>query len=190
MDHLAESSRLAYRELLETDGFVEFIARQPRSMRSSVAGLDRPSRRTGQASLEDLRAIPWVFSWNQSRYYLPGWYGVGAGLEALKNQHPELFNELPELVGKSSFLRYVFYNAESSLASSDPEWMNAYAELVEDVDLRNLMLKKIINERSLAEQHFNTLFQGSLQERRPRFWKTLQAVRMHSACSTVSRFSC
>ena len=100
---------------------------------------------------------------------------MGAGLEALKNQHPELFNELPELVGKSSFLRYVFYNAESSLASSDPEWMNAYAELVEDVDLRNLMLKKIINERSLAEQHFNTLFQGSLQERRPRFWKTLQA---------------
>ena len=175
MDHLAESSRLAYRELLETDGFVEFY-RQATPIdaieRSRIGS--RPSRRTGQASLEDLRAIPGVFSWNQSRY-LPGWYGVGAGLETLKNQHPELFNELPELVGKSSFLRYVFYNAESSLASSDPEWMNAYAELVEDVDLRNLMLKKIINERSLAEQHFNTLFQGSLQERRPRFWKTLQA---------------
>ena len=176
MDHLAESSRLAYRELLETDGFVQFY-RQATPIdaieRSRIGS--RPSRRTGQASLEDLRAIPWVFSWNQSRYYLPGWYGVGAGLEALKNQQPELFNELPVLVAKSSFLRYVFYNAESSLASSDTEWMNAYAELVEDVDLRKLMLGKIINERSLAEQHFTTLFQGTLQERRPRFWKTLQA---------------
>ena len=176
MDHLAESSRLAYRELLETDGFVQFY-RQVTPIdaieRSRIGS--RPSRRTGQASLEDLRAIPWVFSWNQSRYYLPGWYGVGAGLEALKNQQPELFNELPVLVAKSSFLRYVFYNAESSLASSDTEWMHAYAELVEDVDLRKLMLGKIINERSLAEQHFTALFQGTLQERRPRFWKTLQA---------------
>ena len=176
MDHLAESSRLAYRELLETDGFVQFY-RQATPIdaieRSRIGS--RPSRRTGQASLEDLRAIPWVFSWNQSRYYLPGWYGVGAGLEALKNQQPELFNELPTLVAKSSFLRYVFYNAESSLASSDPEWMDAYADLVDDENLRKLMLEKIINERSLAEQHFNTLFQGTLQERRPRFWKTLQA---------------
>ena len=96
----------------------------------------RPSRRTGQSSLQDLRAIPWVFSWNQSRYYLPGWYGVGAGLEALKNQLPDLFAELPSLVKKSSFLRYVFYNAESSLASSDPQWMGAYADLVENTDLR------------------------------------------------------
>jgi phosphoenolpyruvate carboxylase len=135
----------------------------------------RPSRRTGQASLQDLRAIPWVFSWNQSRYYLPGWYGVGAGLEALKTDHPDLFDELPTLVSKSSFLRYVFYNAESSLASSDPSWMAAYAELVEDENLRSLMLNKILAERSLAEQHFTVMFQGTLQERRPRFWKTLQA---------------
>ena len=87
MECLAEYSRLAYRELLETDGFVEFY-RQATPIdaieRSRIGS--RPSRRTGQSSLQDLRAIPWVFSWNQSRYYLPGWYGVGAGLEALKNQ--------------------------------------------------------------------------------------------------------
>jgi phosphoenolpyruvate carboxylase len=176
MDCLAEYSRLAYRELLETDGFVEFY-RQATPIdaieRSRIGS--RPSRRTGQSSLQDLRAIPWVFSWNQSRYYLPGWYGVGAGLEALKNQLPDLFAELPSLVKKSSFLRYVFYNAESSLASSDPQWMGAYADLVENPDIRELMLGKIIGERSLAEEHFTSLFQGTLQNRRPRFWKTLQA---------------
>ncbi len=176
MDCLAEFSRLAYRELLETDGFVEFY-RQATPIdaieRSRIGS--RPSRRTGQASLQDLRAIPWVFSWNQSRYYLPGWYGVGAGLESLRNQRPELFEKLPGLVARNSFLRYVFYNAESSLASSDPEWMRAYAGLVENVNLRNLMLKKIFEERSLAEEHFTSMFQGTLQDRRPRFWKTLQA---------------
>ena len=176
MDSLAQSSRLAYRELLETDGFVQFY-RQATPIdaieRSRIGS--RPSRRTGQATLQDLRAIPWVFSWNQSRYYLPGWYGVGAGLESLQNEQPELFDKLPELVNQSSFLRYVFYNAESSLASSDPNWMAAYAELVEDENLRSLMLGKILAERSLAEKHFTRMFRGTLQERRPRFWKTLQA---------------
>jgi len=175
MDCLAQSSRLAYRELLETDGFVQFY-RQATPIdaieRSRIGS--RPSRRTGQATLEDLRAIPWVFSWNQSRFYLPGWYGVGAGLEALKTEHPQFFDQLPSLVRQSSFLRYVFYNAESSLASSDPEWMGAYAQLVEDKDLRDLMLKKILDERKLAEEHFVNLFDGTLQDRRPRFWKTLK----------------
>lgn len=176
MDILAESSRLAYRELLETDGFVEFY-RQATPIdaieRSRIGS--RPSRRTGQASLQDLRAIPWVFSWNQSRFYLPGWYGVGAGLETLRNQQPEWFAHLPDLLPRSSFLRYVFYNAESSLASSDPDWMAAYAGLVKNPDLRRVMLGKIMDERSLAQKHFNTIFAGTLQDRRPRFWKTLQA---------------
>ena len=100
---------------------------------------------------------------------------MGAGLEALQKEQPDLFDKLPELVQQSSFLRYVFYNAESSLASSDPSWMSAYAELVEDEKLRSLMLGKILAERSLAEQHFTKMFRGTLQERRPRFWKTLQA---------------
>ena len=176
MDCLAKSSRLAYRELLETDGFVQFY-RQATPIdaieRSRIGS--RPSRRTGQTSLQDLRAIPWVFSWNQSRYYLPGWYGVGTGLEELKTYYPTLFAQLPKLVEQSSFLRYVFYNAESSLASSDPKWMKAYAGLVEDENLRLLMLGKILAERNLAEKHFNFIFQGTLQQRRPRFWKTLQA---------------
>ena len=176
MNFLSHASRKAYRELLESDRFVEFY-RQATPIdaieRSRIGS--RPSRRTGQATLADLRAIPWVFSWNQARFYLPGWYGVGSGLHALEAEEPELFEKLPELVKNSSFLRYVFLNAESSLASSDPKWMGEYAGLVKDKQLGSSMLDKIMQERTLAKKHFEALFQGSLEERRPRFWKTLQA---------------
>ena len=176
MNFLSNASREAYRELLESERFVEFY-RQTTPIdaieRSRIGS--RPSRRTGQATLADLRAIPWVFSWNQARFYLPGWYGVGSGLDTLKVEEPELFEKLPELVKKSSFLRYVFFNAESSMASSDPKWMEAYAGLVKDKELGSSMLDKIMQERELAQNHFKALFQRDLQDRRPRFWKTLQA---------------
>src|SRR5207344_1418659 len=84
MGELSNSSREAYRGLLSMEGFVDFFraATPIDALELSSIG-SRPSRRTGQRSLADLRAIPWVFSWNQSRYYLPGWYGVGSALEAL-----------------------------------------------------------------------------------------------------------
>ena len=83
----------------------------------------RPSRRTGQASLEDLRAIPWVFSWNQSRYYLTGWYGVGTALSQLESEAPEHYAFVCNEWVTTPFLRYLFYNIESSLNSADPKWM-------------------------------------------------------------------
>jgi phosphoenolpyruvate carboxylase len=53
----------------------------------------RPSRRTGTRSLDDLRAIPWVFSWNLSRITITGWYGLGSALKTLKTERPEAFEE-------------------------------------------------------------------------------------------------
>src|SRR5205823_5910665 len=76
---LAETSTRAYRKLLEADGFMTFFreATPIDALEHSSIG-SRPARRTGQASLADLRAIPWVFSWNQARFYVPGWFGVGS----------------------------------------------------------------------------------------------------------------
>jgi len=84
---LAAASRTAYRALLENDGFMTFYrqATPIDALEHSRIG-SRPSRRTGKASLDDLRAIPWVFSWNQSRFYVPGWYGTGSALASLTDE--------------------------------------------------------------------------------------------------------
>ncbi|MFT6235320.1 MAG: phosphoenolpyruvate carboxylase [Lentimonas sp.] len=174
METLAKRSRSAYRELLEAPGFIDFYrqATPIDAIEQSRIG-SRPSRRTGKTSIEDLRAIPWVFSWNQSRFYVPGWYGVGSALDALEAETPEAYNALRENLQATPFLRYVFYNVESSISSSDEKWMRTYADLVTDVALRERILGQIIDERTRTVQHLGKLFPRSLPERRPRFYKTL-----------------
>ncbi|MGJ8651853.1 MAG: phosphoenolpyruvate carboxylase [Opitutaceae bacterium] len=174
METLAISSRKAYRELLEADGFIEFYrqATPIDAIEQSRIG-SRPSRRTGKASLEDLRAIPWVFSWNQSRYYVPGWYGVGSALDALEADNPDAYQAIKDNLQNTPFLRYVFYNIESSISSSDEKWMRTYAGMVEDAALRKRILGQILSERTRTVQHLEKLFTRSLPERRPRFYKTL-----------------
>ena len=132
-DELAKLSGESYRELLESEGFIPFFRQAtPIDVLEQSRIGSRPSRRTGQATLSDLRAIPWVFSWNQSRFYLPGWYGIGGGLMKLRENAPEDFERLAAGVKEWKFLRYVFTNVESNLASTDRELMEDYADLVED----------------------------------------------------------
>ncbi|MGJ8638765.1 MAG: phosphoenolpyruvate carboxylase [Opitutaceae bacterium] len=174
METLAISSRATYRKLLEADGFIEFYrqATPIDAIEQSRIG-SRPSRRTGKASLEDLRAIPWVFSWNQSRYYVPGWYGVGSALDDLESNNPEAYALIQKNLQTTPFLRYVFYNIESSISSSDEKWMRTYADLVENVELRERILSQILDERKRTVDHLGKLFTRGLPERRPRFYKTL-----------------
>ncbi len=174
METLAKSSRVAYRKLLEAPGFIDFYrqATPIDAIEKSRIG-SRPSRRTGKASLEDLRAIPWVFSWNQSRFYVPGWYGVGSALDALEQNSPEAYKAIKDNLQTTPFLRYVFYNIESSISSSDEKWMRTYAGLVQDAELRKRILGQILDERTRTAQHLEKLFIRSLPERRPRFYKTL-----------------
>jgi phosphoenolpyruvate carboxylase len=92
MDRLAEFSREAYQELIRTPRFIEFFRQAtPIDVIEASRIGSRPSRRTGAASLEDLRAIPWVFAWSQARFYLSGWYGVGSALARLKEEDPKGF---------------------------------------------------------------------------------------------------
>ncbi|HAV12044.1 MAG TPA: phosphoenolpyruvate carboxylase [Opitutae bacterium] len=174
METLAKSSRAAYRELLEADGFIDFYrqATPIDAIEQSRIG-SRPSRRTGKASLEDLRAIPWVFSWNQSRYYVPGWYGVGSALDALEQNDPKAYADIQKNLQSTPFLRYVFYNIESSISSSDEKWMKTYAGLVTDAKLRKRILDQILGERQRTVEQLQKLFTRPLPERRPRFYKTL-----------------
>lgn len=175
MDSIVAHSRKAYRALLDADGFMTFYrqATPIDAIEQSRIG-SRPSRRTGQATLDDLRAIPWVFSWNQARFYVPGWYGVGSALEALAANGQEAYNTFQQSIQATPFLRYVFYNVESSLSSSDENWMRTYADLVEEDEIRERLLKQILDERDRTVAHLGRLFKRPLPERRPRFYETIK----------------
>src|SRR3546814_9420059 len=88
MDELSANAFASYRDLVyETEGFREFF-RQMTPI-SEISGLkigSRPSSRTKSTRIEDLRAIPWVFSWAQARVMLPGWFGVGHAITAFKDK--------------------------------------------------------------------------------------------------------
>lgn len=174
-ERLSQTSGNTYRSLLETDGFIPFFRQAtPIDALEHASIGSRPSRRTGQASLADLRAIPWVFSWNQSRFYLPGWYGIGSGLMELKENSPEEFECLKAAVPHWRFMRYVLTNVETNLASTDLELMTAYANLVEDEAVRDSVFGLIKSEWQRTTAAMEAIFGGTVQSRRPRMLKTLE----------------
>jgi phosphoenolpyruvate carboxylase len=172
VEKLASSSRTAYRGLLEAEGFLNFYrqATPIDALEHSRIG-SRPSRRTGQLSLADLRAIPWVFSWNQARFYVPGWFGAGSALASLSEEE---LTRLASELRSWPFLHYVITNVESSLASSDRELMEAYASLVEDPAIRERILGIILKEWTLTRTMLDRVRGGAMDAMRPRMWKTLQ----------------
>ena len=174
LEQLATWSREAYAGFLASDGFIEFYrsATPIDALENSRIG-SRPARRNGRATLEDLRAIPWVFSWTQSRFYLPGWYGAGSALERLRVENPDGFSKLAGQARGVAFLRYVITNIDSSLASANADIMRAYADLVPDVALRDRFLGMILNEFDRTAGAVRDLFQGPFASRRPRMARTL-----------------
>ncbi len=173
-NRLCEYSVNSYQALLNEPGFIGFWADATPidALEQSFIG-SRPSRRTGKRSLEDLRAIPWVFSWSQARYYLPGWYGVGTALARLEAESPNDFAYLREQLRTWPFMRYVLYNAETSQASADKELMHEYAQLVADTAIRDRIYGIIVGEWDRCESMIDKLFGRPRAERRPRMMKTL-----------------
>lgn len=175
MEHLAERSWDCYQDLVGADGFITFFrqATPIDAIEASRHG-SRPARRTGQASIKDLRAIPWGFSWNQSRFLLTGWYGVGTALQELAEQEPATFAELHKGLHTWPFLNYVLTNVGASLMAADKELMHQYAALVSDSSLRQQMMDKIVPEFDLTQEMLEQLLGMSLSERRPRLHRMLQ----------------
>ncbi|MEO6848178.1 MAG: phosphoenolpyruvate carboxylase [Chthoniobacterales bacterium] len=172
MTKMSSLSEDAYRELLSQNGFVEFYRQATPLDALEVSQIgSRPARRSGMSSLDDLRAIPWVFSWNQARFYIPGWYGVGTALAGLSAAE---LKELHSLTKSWPFLNYAMTNIESSIASSDPELMKGYAGLVKDKKLRDRLFGVILEEWTKTRDGFERLYGSSIAERRPRLVKTLK----------------
>ena len=164
---LAEESYSCFRNLLEHPYFVRYYeqATPIDVIESSKIG-SRPARRTGKRSLADLRAIPWVFSWTQSRMNISSWYGVGSTLQKLKSQKPDSFSQLKSLVKSDDFLRYTLTNIDTSLSSTDVGILKLYAELVEEEEIRNEMNNMLLNELELTRQMMLELLPVPINERR------------------------
>lgn len=179
MPRLSEDSEKAYQKLLKKEGFIPFYREATiiDALENSRIG-SRPSRRTGKKefSLDDLRAIPWVFSWTQARFYLTGWFGVGSALNALKQDSPADYQALKDGLKQSKFLQYALTSVETNLASANRELMIEYGELCTDKDLKDRFMGIILAEFDLTKELLRDIFNGGFDERRPRMSKTL-AIR-------------
>jgi len=125
---LSRASMAAYRALVyETDGFVDYFrAATPIAEIADLKIGSRPASRTTSTAIEDLRAIPWVFSWSQSRVMLPGWFGFGSAAAGAD------MDELRIMARDWPFFRTLIQNMEMVMAKADMTIARRYATLVPD----------------------------------------------------------
>ncbi len=148
LDELADRAQRAYSELVhETDGFVEyFLQSTPVSEIGSLNVGSRPTSRKQTSSISDLRAIPWVMAWSQSRVMLPGWYGTGTAIEEWLAGGEGRLETLRELYERWPFFQTVLSNMAQVLAKTDLGLAARYSELVQDESLRRRVFDKIAAE--------------------------------------------
>lgn len=164
---LADDSLKKYRTLIDHSDFIPFYSQAtPIDVLEQSKIGSRPARRTGQRSLNDLRAIPWVFSWSQARFHLTGWFGIGSALDAFLRKHADEKERLQEAATSWAFWKYLLIQVETNLLLADPDVMAAYADLVDDKDLSAEMLNLIRNDRELALSSISTLLGGPTDDRR------------------------
>jgi phosphoenolpyruvate carboxylase len=148
MESLSALALHAYRALVrETPGFLEYFrASTPIAEIADLNIGSRPASRKGSARLEDLRAIPWVFSWSQCRAMLPGWYGFGSAVEAWVEREGRPLEVLRMMHARWPFFRTLLSNIDMVLAKTDLGIASRYAELVPDRALRERVFGMIATE--------------------------------------------
>jgi len=167
IQQLADDSLAKYRMLIDHPGFLPFYSQAtPIDVLEQSKIGSRPARRTGQRTLNDLRAIPWVFSWSQARFHLTGWFGIGTALDEFLRKHTEEKVHLQEAAESWAFWKYLLIQVETNLLLADPEVMAAYADLVDDENLRSEMLSLIREDRELALNSISILLGGPTHDRR------------------------
>ncbi len=149
MEYLSAEAYRAYRNLVyETDGFERFFLES--TVIGEIANLNigsRPSSRKASTGIEDLRAIPWVFSWAQCRLMLPAWYGFGSAVKAwLAERRNDGMATLQAMYRDWPFFRMLLSNMDMVLAKSDIAIASRYAELVSDTGLRERIFSRLRSE--------------------------------------------
>ena len=146
---MAASSREFYRQMVyETPEFLEYFWQAtPIDLIERLRLGSRPSRRFSTDDLRDLRAIPWVFAWTQSRHFLPSWYGLGYALEKFMADHAPHGHALLRRMHEGwPFFTVLIDNAEMSLAKTDLYIARRYAELVHPPVVRETIFGRIEEE--------------------------------------------
>src|SRR5471030_736785 len=171
MEQLSALAFKAYRGLVyETDGFVEYFWASTVITEISTLNIgSRPASRKKTRAIEDLRAIPWVFSWAQCRLMLPGWYGFGSAVEVWVFEHPDKgMPFLQELYREWPFFRTLLSNMDMVLAKSSIAIASRYAELVPDAELRETIFGRIRREwHSSIETLLDIMGHGRLLQGNP-----------------------
>jgi len=155
MEELSGHAYRAYRTLVyETSGFEDYF--RATTPLSEIAGLNigsRPASRKPSKRVEDLRAIPWVFSWAQCRLLLPGWFGFGSAVEAWLKKENDGLATLKEMYERWPFFRTMISNMDMVLAKTDLSIASRYAELLEDGKLRAQIFGRISEELWKTIEH-------------------------------------
>ena len=151
MEEISKRAFAAYRELVyETPGFNDYFRQS--TVISEISTLNigsRPSSRTQSGRIEDLRAIPWVFSWSQCRVMLPGWFGFGSAVSGWLDgrEREQGIALLQEMHAHWPFFQALLSNMDMVLAKTNMAIASRYAALVSDQDLRNRVFQRISSER-------------------------------------------
>ena len=175
LEQMASHSREVYRDLVyRQPGFERFF--EQATPIEEIARLrlgSRPARRGGSRRIEGLRAIPWVFSWTQTRIILPAWYGLGSAL--MQARELAGIEVLQEMDRDWPFFTALLSNAEMALAKADMTIGERYAELVEDATLRDAIWSRIRSEYEQArEQLLAVTGQTRLLDRTPVLQRSIE----------------
>jgi phosphoenolpyruvate carboxylase len=179
LEAMSKHGYSAYRALVyETPGFVEFF--RSATPIAEIADLNvgsRPASRRKSDRIEDLRAIPWVFSWSLARMMLPGWYGFGTAVERWVEETGEsAIPLLREMYEKWPFFHALLSNMDMVLAKGDISIASRYAELVSDEDLRIRIFSQIEQEFHRTVRWLLTITnQQTLLEANPALARSLQS---------------
>ncbi|WBT09483.1 phosphoenolpyruvate carboxylase [Corynebacterium sp. SCR221107] len=161
MRELSDLSGAKYKQLIGDPGFIEYFTQSTPLHEIGELNLgSRPAARKQTTAISDLRAIPWVLSWSQSRTNVPGWFGVGSAVTAWAGDDEERLEQLRGLYKTWPFFRSVISNMAQVMAKAEIGLARLYANLVDDKEIADRIYTLIAEEFELTQKVY-TLITGN-----------------------------